>query len=341
MNGFSRISIIGFLLLLLVGSVYFNDQVEFNSVEAKWELNDQYQIRDETLIEEEIDIYQYSLKFENANDYVEFPLHSLFTNNFEIEINIKINELTTQEYIFYANGDRFNGNSGIQLFHWGGNQNNVFTIHLPGKDLAYAPNVTFVPGTTYNVVFGYQNGLYMIIDGVSQTLVSLFGGSLITPQGNSYINNGGGIANYDNSSFEVNYLSFKENNILKHEYLFQDNNSNILFDNVGNKDGIIYNSTLIQGDFIGTEINIITAPGIDSYQVFENIRNNASSVNPLGFMDRVLDIPSQMVGFTNRWFDFLGFDFRSDLIGDTPSEVMQNTDKWYWNIFEWVLGVGN
>ena len=338
MNGFSKISIIGFLLLLLVGSVYFNDQVEFNSVQSKWELQEQYVQRE--LIPAEIETQQINyLDFDGVNDYVSITNDNIILDgDWEINLTLVFDNINKENYIFsfaYNESNSFliyiDPNSSLNIAYANLNNGTFQSI-----DSNFSPNENQIYELKLKHFNGNQYEYY-----IDNTLIYTF--TMSTPIfDSSNIHLGYAFPRNKAGSFfdgSIYYFNIIDDFTTVLEYNFNDGSGNILTDIAGNNDGIINGAT-----WQSLTQNVIVTPtqsAIDSYQVFENIRNNASTVNPFGYMDTVLDIPSQMVGFTNRWFDFLGFDFRNDLIGDTPSEVMENTDKWYWNIFEWVIGVGN
>ena len=269
-KGIIGLTTTAFLFFILTSLIYFNDQVEFNAVEAKWELQDQYNFVQEIPAEIEIiEIYGNTSVYDL--DFVDGQFYD-FTSG---------NPITNSDLHFTS--------PLIQI------QNNAIII----DDITKISFISFWNNGTY---IGYYHHI-----GAG---ISSFGNPIGT------INSNGNISIPSNATHFA--LNGHKNNTNLYVYVqsYQDFLQNELK----------YGDTFV---VIDTQINIITPTqsAIDTYQVFENIRNNASTVNPLGFMNTLVSIPSQAVGYYDAFTDFVTGGFG---IFDIPDMTFSELADTWW-----------
>ena len=239
------LSSVTFLFFLLMGTVYLNDQVTFNTVNAEWELKPEYQIgvtQTSIIVTSQVAIYEYDIIFtDDPNIYHSSQPFILFTDDY-------LNVLTQR------------GSSSLVRLYWRDSESQTTISHF---DL------------TTNLV------------------------ELTPPPGSDSFR----LVAHDNTDFDSIYVAS--------EY-------------------VIYEETEVFDGYLS------------SYDVFENIRNNATTTNPLGFMNAIMEIPAVNIGYMRSIIEFFDVSKYKDVLGlnDTPSELMDRTDTWWFNIYERILGVG-
>lgn len=269
MNGFSKLSIISFLMLLLVGAVYFNSQVQFNSVSARWEINEDYQIREE--IPGQIQIIEYTRT--NIDN-------SIYDGN---------NSPSNTEGALNTNATDWASTSKMEII------NNSIIIDDPYSRIFFWDSNDIFIGGFWNPL--YSLGTYPGTGDISNIIPSnanYFAISVLKPY---------------NAVFVPSSISYQ---------------------------ALIDNELYVLGTYT------VTQPAIDSYQVFENIRNDAPIINPLGFMDTIITIPQKMVTYTDTFFNWIGFSYKENIL-EPAAEVSSNLAddyKWYSDLFNWVRGFG-
>ena len=240
-KGIIGLSTTAFLFLILMSIIYFNDQVEFNSVEAKWELSQDYQI----------------------GTFGSFTPGGIY--EFEVIENAIYNSDTSETnfYNVFSNG-------------------NVTTrMIIQGSILSQDFN------NTHQIHFWDENYIWL------------------------------GFMFYDSFSFQGTlgqYSGVEVENIPQDAYYFGVYARKASAGEYVAVPTIVFESNEYTYDSIGSITNQ------DSYQVFENIRNNASTVNPLGFMNTIVSIPARAVGYYNSFTDFvtggLGLNFRDQTFSE-------------------------
>ena len=319
-KGIISLTTTAFLFFILTSLIYFNDQVEFNAVEAKWELQENYIQRDfipATYTTETIE--QSGLRIDGVNDYVytSTSLNTLYNSNTTKEIEIDFTYYSGDGYIMYANSsnniatyiDIYQGQIQVRL----GTTTRVTGIYPnTGDDI----NIKVIHNNSTMTVLVNDN---IVIDNMSWVM-SGFNNRGIT-FGASFQGAGAFIF------IDLKYVSIINNNIQFIEYLIDEGTGNILNDSSGNNyDATIYGATWLENEIV-TVIDQPTQSAIDSYQVFENIRNNASTVNPLGFMNTLVSIPSQAVGYYDSFTDFVTGGFG---IFDIPDMTFSELSDTWW-----------
>lgn len=311
-KGIIGLTTTAFLFFILTSLIYFNDQVQFNSLEAKWELEDQYKIGQEILIDTTIDKYYLSF---DGNDYLRGnALNTLSVNNdFEIRMKIVLTQNNYQAILSNALG-LYNR---VFIGYNNNNQSLVAGLYdgsFNGKEIPVNLNEEL------EIVFRYDSGnVTLYVNDIEATNVG-DGFSSNNAINMSLGSRTGGTSFYMiGSIYELNI--FDTNNTLLHLYDF---------DGIGSLNDLItghilniYGATWV----LYTETIQTTSSAIDSYQVFENIRNNASTVNPLGFMNTLVSIPAQAVGYYDAFTDFVTGGFG---IFDIPDMTFSELADTWW-----------
>ena len=265
-KGIIGLSSTAFLFLILMSIIYLNNQVQFNTIEAKWELAEQYTIQESVISSSSI-------------------------------IDYDINYLQGYEY-----------NTGFG------------TGPESGDSQAWATEKILIQNDS------------LLID-------TPFSISILVYDNNNYL--GVYRLNHNNalSSAEISentYLGQFQNNVLL------SNATHFAFVGYGFSFETFVATSFAQFETINPQYEIvnITDTSIDSYQVFENIRNNATTVNPLGFMNTLVSIPSQAVGYFKSFMEFLSFDI-ADGIQTWWRDKLLGPESGYWSLVELIQTLGD
>ena len=336
-KGIIGLSATAFLFLILMSIIYLNNQVEFNAIEAKWELQEQYQERDiipATYTQVAIYENEYFLSLSNSQYLINNNPNLDLNNGFDIEIEVRVNELNSinKYYLSFDDG----GSTQFNILY--GYKTNTFEIYYLGQgntDTIRDNSEIVINNTDFNTIRYVYNG---------STLYSYLNGNLInTFNINSFTNIYPNKIHIPRDPIDIDLKYFRINN--ESEYLFNEGTGSIVFDNIGNNDlniNGIPDWNLYSQIFVGYEFQIVnnTISAIDSYQVFENIRNNATTVNPLGFMNTLVSIPSQAVGYFKSFMEFLSFDI-SDGIQTWWRDKLLGPESGYWSLVELIQDLGD
>ena len=247
-KGIIGLTTTAFLFLILTSLIYFNDQVEFNEVKAKWELQDDYKI----------------------GSVITYTSISLKSYDIQFIENERWRYFETDPTIQADNG--WSRTDKIPII------NDSLFIHNP----EYVTAIIFWDNNTYLGGYAPSN--------LTESWVI---------SNDDWSNDG--IITLPNNATHFAMVGLKVNIAI------------FTYENIP------YASFITTDPSYEQEV-VISEPPLDSYQVFENIRNNATTINPLGFMNSIVSVPARAVGYYNSFVDFvtggLGLNFRDQTFAE-------------------------
>ena len=270
-KGIIGLSTTAFLFLILMSIIYLNNQVEFNPIEAKWELQEQYQVG--------LNITSGSISSSSIENY---------------NMNYVVNEV-------YIPWDGI-----LDDDEFGRSRTDIKEIQNNNILLSDIVNLN-------GVIFWDSNMNYI--------------GVYYPSHSTRYINFGGFIAYILEQDLEIPFNA-------QYFALIANTGSSI----PGFPATTFQLFSSIEATYLSIDYEFIYEPQ-DTYQVFENIRNNATTVNPLGFMNTLVSIPSQAVGYFKSFTQFLSFDI-ADGIQTWWRDNLLGPESGYWSLVELIQDLG-